>query len=75
MYQIKQINVMWSHKGLIGDFTHFSVFSADITLQWRSSVTKSGGAQIFKVKSKKKKKKKKRVTPLLNKVICIGVSR
>ena len=27
--------------------------------QWRSSVTKSGGAQIFKVKSKKKKKKTK----------------
>ena len=31
--------------------------------QWRSSVTKSGGAQIFpqKWKAKKKKKKKRRV--------------
>ena len=35
-------------------------------VQWRSSATKSGGAQIFKVKSKKKKKKKKKVTQVLN---------
>ena len=59
--------------------------------QWRSSVTKRGGAQIFKVKSKKTKKtktkktpkltekknknQKKKATQVFNKVICIGTSR